>query len=95
MILRDLPLPENLKSQALTSPRWLTNLGNTLTGVERNPVASRQMREARGGKVKKVREVMGEYKRGTLHSGSKQGPMVKSRAQAKAIAMSEAGVSRK
>ena len=93
MILRDLPLPENLKSQALTSPRWLTNHGNTLTGVERNPVASRQMREARGsGKVKKV---MGEYKRGTLHSGSKQGPMVKSRAQAKAIAMSEAGVSRK
>ena len=59
-------------------------------------MASRQMREARGSsKVKKVREVMGEYKRGTLHSGSKQGPMVKSRAQAKAIAMSEAGVSRK
>ena len=42
----------------------------------------------------KIRKVMGEYKRGTLHSGSKKGPMVKSRKQAVAIAMSEAGMSR-
>lgn len=41
----------------------------------------------------KVAKVMGEYKRGTLHSGSKQGPKVKSRKQAVAIAMSEAGKS--
>lgn len=47
--------------------------------------------------VKKTKEhkVMGEYKRGTLHSGSKSGPKVKSRKQAIAIAMSEAGKSRK
>lgn len=38
----------------------------------------------------KVHKVMGEYKRGTLHSGSKQGPRVKSREQAIAIALSEA-----
>lgn len=45
-----------------------------------------------GGKVEKV---MGEYKRGTLHSGSKSGPVVSDRKQAIAIAMSEAGKSRK
>ena len=38
---------------------------------------------------KKVGKVMGEYKEGTLHSG-KGGPVVKSRAQAVAIALSEA-----
>lgn len=43
----------------------------------------------------KVRKVMGEYKRGTLHSGSARGPVVKSRKQAMAIAMSEAGKSRR
>lgn len=40
-------------------------------------------------KTNKVKKVMGEYKRGTLHSGSKKGPVVKSRKQAIAIAMSE------
>lgn len=38
---------------------------------------------------------MGEYKRGTLHSGSKKGPKVTSRKQAIAIAMSEAKMSKK
>jgi hypothetical protein len=37
----------------------------------------------------KMKKVMGEYKEGTLHSG-KGGPVVKSRAQAVAIALSEA-----
>ena len=41
---------------------------------------------------KKVKKVMGEYKSGTLHSG-KGGPVVKSRKQAVAIALSEAGKS--
>lgn len=39
--------------------------------------------------INKVKKVMGEYKRGTLHSGSKKGPKVKSRKQAVAIALSE------
>jgi hypothetical protein len=43
----------------------------------------------------KVGKVMGEYKAGELHSGSKSGPMVKSRKQAVAIAMSEAGKKKK
>lgn len=43
---------------------------------------------------KKVEKVMREYKGGTLHSG-KSGPVVKSRKQAIAIALSEAGMARK
>jgi hypothetical protein len=36
-----------------------------------------------------VRNTMREFKRGTLHSGSKKGPKVTSRKQAIAIALSE------
>jgi len=46
-------------------------------------------------KQKKVAKVMREYKKGKLHSGSKKGPKVKSRKQAVAIALSEAGLSKK
>ena len=42
----------------------------------------------------KMKKVMGEYKSGTLHSG-KGGPVVKSRDQAVAIAMSEANKAKK
>lgn len=38
----------------------------------------------------KMEKVMHEYKEGKLHSGSKKGPEVKSRAQAVAIGLSEA-----
>ena len=43
----------------------------------------------------KVGKVMDEFKHRQLHSGSKMGPIVQSRKQAVAIAMSEAGKSRK
>lgn len=44
----------------------------------------------KGGKMQaKIGKVMGEYKAGELHSGSAKGPVVKSRKQAVAIAMSE------
>jgi hypothetical protein len=49
-------------------------------------------------KKDKIAKVMGEYKRGTLQSGkpgSGRGPKVKSRKQAIAIALSEAGKARK
>jgi len=43
---------------------------------------------------KKVAKVMREYKAGSLHSG-KKGPVVKSKKQAIAIALSEAGMAKK
>ena len=43
----------------------------------------------------KVKKVMGEFKRGTLRSGSKHGKKVTDEDQAMAIAMSEAGMSKK
>lgn len=50
--------------------------------------------------AKKVEKVMREYKSGTLHSGKdpkgpKKAAVVKSKKQAIAIAMSEAGMSKK
>jgi hypothetical protein len=45
-----------------------------------------RVQKAKGGKVEKV---MHEFKTGALHSGSKKGPVVKSRKQAIAIALSE------
>ena len=43
---------------------------------------------------KKTAKVMHEFGKGELHSGSKKGPLVKSRKQAIAIALSEAGLSK-
>lgn len=43
----------------------------------------------------KIEKVMREFKHGTLHSGSKKGPKVKSHKQAIAIAMSEERKARK
>jgi hypothetical protein len=37
----------------------------------------------------KIEKVMAEYKAGKLHSGSKTGPVVKSKKQALAISLSE------
>ena len=51
-----------------------------------NAVSSRSHREQRN----KAHKVMSEFKAGTLHSGSKKGPVVKSRKQAVAIAASAA-----
>ena len=43
----------------------------------------------------KISKVMKEYGAGKLHSGSKKGPVVKSKQQAIAIALSEAGKAKK
>lgn len=48
----------------------------------------------KAAKQAKVGKVMHEYKTGTLHSG-KKGPIVKSKKQAVAIGLSEAGLSKK
>ncbi len=46
-------------------------------------------------KKSKIEKVMHEFKEGKLHSGAKKGPEVSNRKQAIAIAMSEAGKSKK
>lgn len=75
-------------------------MGNKNPGIARKsvPVAPKQPMIAPykdGGAVPKkgaykIPKVMSEYKAGELHSGSKTGPVVKSRKQAVAIALSEA-----
>lgn len=45
--------------------------------------------------MNKVKKVMKEFKAGNLHSGSKKGKIVKNKKQAIAIALSEAGKSKK
>lgn len=79
--------------------------GNKNPGIARKsvPVAPKQPMiapyakggYAEGGKIPKagaykIPKVMSEFKSGELHSGSKTGPVVKSRKQAVAIALSEA-----
>jgi hypothetical protein len=44
---------------------------------------------------KGVKQELHKFKEGTLHSGSKKGPLVTDRKQAIAIALSEAGMSRR
>lgn len=53
----------------------------------------RTMKKKLRGKPK-VAKVMREFSQGKLRSGSKKGPKVTNPAQAKAIAMSEAGMSK-
>jgi len=49
----------------------------------------------KAGKNAKVKQVMDEWKAGTLHSGSKKGPIVRNQKQAVAIALNQSGQSRK
>lgn len=50
---------------------------------------------SKGKEQRKISKVMREYKEGNLHSGSKKGPVVENLKQAQAIALSEAGMSKK
>jgi len=52
------------------------------------------MKESKKQKTK-VKKVMKEFAHGELHSGSKKGPLVTNPKQGIAIAMSEAGMSKK
>ena len=56
--------------------------------------------KTKAAKQAKVAKVMGEYKAGTLHAGvnpkgPKKAPLAKSRKQAVAIALSEAGTKKR
>jgi hypothetical protein len=49
----------------------------------------------KAGKQAKVKRTLDEWKAGTLRSGSKKGPIVKSQRQAVAIALQQSGQGRK
>lgn len=49
----------------------------------------------KSGKANKMEKIMGEAKRGKLHSGSKDGPKVTNPKQAIAIGLKESGQSKK
>jgi hypothetical protein len=53
------------------------------------------MTTAKKAKNAKVKKVMEEWETGKLHSGSKEGPLVKSQKQALAIALRQSGQARK
>jgi len=53
-------------------------------------------KSGRSSRVKaKISKTMDEYAAGELHSGSKTGPLVKKLSQARAIALRQAGVSKR
>jgi len=56
---------------------------------------ARKKPTTKAGKQAKVKTVMDEWKAGTLHSGSKKGPIVKSQKQAVAIALNQSGQSKR
>ena len=58
-------------------------------------LAAKRVLGSKKRKQAKVKTVMHEWGKGKLRSGSKKGPVVKSQKQAVAIALSEAGLSKK
>jgi hypothetical protein len=67
-------------------------------GIQKRGTGIARVGLAKGGMTKSqetVKTAMSKFKKGKLHSGSKKGPVVKSRKQAIAIALSEAGKSKK
>ena len=56
---------------------------------------ARKKPTTKAGKKAKMKMVMDEFKAGTLHSGSKKGPLVRSRDQAIAIGLSQSGQSKR
>ena len=56
---------------------------------------ARKKPRTKAGKQRKFGTVMREFESGTLHSGSKRGPIVTNPRQAQAIAASVAGIERK
>ena len=51
--------------------------------------------KTKAGKDAKVKKVMEEWEKGTLHSGSKKGPIVRNQKQAVAIALNQSGQGRR
>ena len=74
---------------------WVAMLKKRIAKYERELSKLKNGGEVTSTQKNKVGKVMHEWKVGKLHSGSKKGPVVKSQKQAVAIALSEAGLSKK
>ena len=93
--VKEAPEPSDEMDEYFTKE---TRVGKNQFKVERvkksdDEIGYRRSKKAKGGQAK-VSKVMREFGKGKLHSG-KKGPVVKSRKQAIAIALSEAGMSKK
>jgi hypothetical protein len=93
--IKETPEPSDEMDEYFTKE---TRVGKNKYKVERvkksdDEIGYRRSKKAKGGQAK-VSKVMREFGKGKLHSG-KKGPVVKSRKQAIAIALSEAGMSKK
>ena len=68
---------------------------NQIDVATRESMPKLSRRASKKAKAQRMQEEMHKFKHGTLHSGRKRGPIVKSREQAQAIALSESGQSRR
>lgn len=88
----------SLLRDAVNTAKWNMSVEGRKVNKVRDDWAKKAKieKESKESKAdKKVGKVMGEFKRKELRSGSKDGPVVKNRDQAIAIALSEAGKSKK
>jgi hypothetical protein len=69
-------------------------VGYTISNQRRRIDMPMEKPKTKSGKKDAVKETMGEFKRGELHSGSSKGAKVKNRKQAVAIAMKQSGQSK-
>ena len=86
---------EGSKMDMKQDKKLAAKYGMSMENYEKSPMdkkhdTQQSMKGMAKGGMSKVGKVMGEFKAGELHSGSKSGPVVKSRKQAVAIGMSEA-----
>lgn len=72
-----------------------STMNGTDTPAKGAKPAGKLEEKATEAQKEKIHKVMGEFKRRKLHSGSKKGPTVTSREQAVAIALNQAGLSKK
>jgi hypothetical protein len=96
---KNLPQPRPIHRTQPDDFPWLSHrtMAQVICDQQRNREKQRRRENTpmpprtKAGKAAKVKTVLGEFKRGTLHSGSPSGPKVTNRKQAQAIALSEAG----
>lgn len=79
---------------AVTAGSVSADSSNYIAGRRRKKMPIRKPK-TKSGKKAVMKEEMGRFKRGQLHSGSAKGPKVKNRKQAVAIALKESGQAKK